>query len=169
MVRKRRTRQHVIADLSANHVERHVLRCGFSVERIHHDYGVDLVLFTYNANGEIENGQVYIQLKATDAPTFRQERDAIAFAVRRADLELWLREPMPYILIVYDTRIDVAYWLYVQAYFAGLPGFDLAQVGTTITVYLPRGNVVDEDAVRTFRSHRDAILAQIEEVIRHDA
>jgi hypothetical protein len=32
-MRKRRTREHVIADLSVNHVERLVLRCGWTVER----------------------------------------------------------------------------------------------------------------------------------------
>ena len=36
---KRRTRAHVLADLSINHVERHVLLCGFSVDRVEHDYG----------------------------------------------------------------------------------------------------------------------------------
>jgi len=39
--RKRRTREHVIADLSANHVERHVLRSGHTVERLVHDYGIE--------------------------------------------------------------------------------------------------------------------------------
>ena len=66
MPKKRRTRQHIIAELSVNYVERYALQCGFSVERVEHDYGIDLVLFTYDANGEIENGQVYLQLKATD-------------------------------------------------------------------------------------------------------
>src|SRR5262249_34564309 len=51
--RKRRTREHVIADLSANHVERHALLCGFSVERIRLDYGIDLIIHTYNRSGEI--------------------------------------------------------------------------------------------------------------------
>ena len=39
--RKRWTRGHVIADLSANHVERFVLECGFAAEVTRHDYGVD--------------------------------------------------------------------------------------------------------------------------------
>lgn len=56
LAKKKRVRQHIIADLSANHVERYILRCGFSVERVQHDYGIDLVLFTYNSDGEIEPG-----------------------------------------------------------------------------------------------------------------
>jgi hypothetical protein len=43
--RKVRTREHIIADLAINHVERQVLLCGYSVERIEHDYGIDLVTF----------------------------------------------------------------------------------------------------------------------------
>jgi hypothetical protein len=39
-MRKRRTREHVIADLSVNHVERMVLRCGWTVERVRRDYGL---------------------------------------------------------------------------------------------------------------------------------
>ena len=66
MKRKRRTREHIIADLAVNHVERAVLRCGYTVERHWHDYGFDLLLYTYNNNGEYENGDVRIQVKATD-------------------------------------------------------------------------------------------------------
>ena len=40
--RKKRTREHIIADLSAHHVEGHILRCGCTAERIVHDYGMDL-------------------------------------------------------------------------------------------------------------------------------
>lgn len=43
--RTRRTREHIIADLSMNHVERLIFRCGYSAERIEHDYGTDLVIF----------------------------------------------------------------------------------------------------------------------------
>ncbi len=94
MPRKRRTRQHVIADLSANHGEYYALRCGFSVERAVHDYGIDLVLFTYNDEGEVENGQVFMQLKATDHLRLATRQQAIRIGIKRADLELWLAEPV---------------------------------------------------------------------------
>ena len=53
-LRKRRTREHVIADLSVNHVERHILKCGCVVKRPTPDYGIDLELITFNKRGEIE-------------------------------------------------------------------------------------------------------------------
>ena len=64
--RKRRTRQHVIADLGVNHVERQALLCGFSVERMRTDYGIDLAVFTYDRQGRAENGCLFLQVKATE-------------------------------------------------------------------------------------------------------
>lgn len=64
--RRRRTREHVIADLSVNHVERFILRCGWVPRRMNPDYGIDLYMETYNDQGEIENEGVWFQIKATD-------------------------------------------------------------------------------------------------------
>lgn len=63
---KTRTRQHVIADLSVNHVERQVLLAGHAIQRVQSDYGYDLLMFTYNEQGEVEPGMVFFQAKATD-------------------------------------------------------------------------------------------------------
>jgi len=167
--KKRRTRQHIIAELSVNYVERYALQCGFSVERVEHDYGIDLVLFTYDANGEIENGQVYIQLKATDNLRVLADRETISFSVERSDLELWLKEPMPYILVIYDARADVAYWVYIQAYFEKLAGFTLTQASATVTVHPQKANTLDQTAMRGFTQYRDDVLKQVQGVIRHNA
>jgi hypothetical protein len=67
--KKRRTREHVIAELGVNYVQRHILLRGHSSELIFHDYGIDLLMFTYNADGEIENGHVEIQVKALTIST----------------------------------------------------------------------------------------------------
>lgn len=88
MVKKKRPREHIIADLSVNHVERYVFLCGYSVERMEYNYGFDLVIFTYNTNGEIENGQIYVQLKATDSLKVLAGQETIAFPIARSDLEL---------------------------------------------------------------------------------
>lgn len=161
LAKKRRVRQHIIADLSANHVERYILRCGFSVEHVQHDYGIDMVLFTYNSDGEIEPGQVYIQLKATDLLTVLQDRQTLAFPVKRSDLALWLDEPMPYILVLYDARADMAYWLYVQAYFERLHEFSLAQAGDIVMVHLQKTNVIDDEAIQRFAQFKNDVLRQV--------
>ena len=76
---------------------------------------------------------------------------------------------MPCIFIVYDAQADVAYWLYLQAYFENLVNFDLTQVGETITVHLPKENVVDQVAIRAFAWYKDDVLNQIQGVIHHNA
>lgn len=166
--RKQRTREHVIADLSLNHVERQAFRCGYTVRRITDDYGLDLAIVTYDRKGEPENGQFHVQLKATDHLRFAADGQTLPFRVQRRDLHHWLRETMPVILIVYDVQSDVAYWLYIQAYFARQPDFDLGKAGRRVTVHIPRANVVDEAAMRKFAEFRDRILAQVKGVVHHD-
>ena len=46
--RKRRTRAHILEDLSINHLEYFVFRCGFATQRIYTDYGLDLILYTFD-------------------------------------------------------------------------------------------------------------------------
>jgi hypothetical protein len=157
----------VIADLGVNHFERHALLCGFTVQRTTHDYGIDLWLATYNRTGEVENGEIRVQLKATDHLKHAPDGQAILFRVRRRDLHHWLSEAMPVILVVYDAKADVAYWLYIQEYFQALPGFDLAAAGERVTVNIPRANAVNRPAIRKFAKCRDRIQAQLEGVVRH--
>src|SRR5438874_133319 len=102
--RKRRTREHVIADLSVNFLERFILRCGYTADPItKSDYGLDLMLFAYSPEGEIENGQVLFQLKATDRLPLLADGRTISFPVEVAHLWHWEAEPYPIILVVYDA------------------------------------------------------------------
>lgn len=167
MTRKHRTRQHILEDLSCNHVERFILRCSFSAERLVKDYGIDLTMFTYSHNGEIENGSIGIQLKATDSVHFSEDGSTIPVRVERAHLEHWLSEPMPVFLILYDARRELAYWLYVQRYFENRANFRLQQLGHTTTVHIPVANVVDQRAIEHFAACKQAILEQVQGVIRH--
>lgn len=95
MARKRRTREHVIADLGINHVERIALLCGYSVERVQHDYGVDLLLMTYDSNGEYENEAIRIQVKATENLSRLATSHSIPVRVSRAHVKAWRNELMP--------------------------------------------------------------------------
>ncbi len=157
LARKLRTREHVIADLAVNHVERQALLCGFSVERIEHDYGIDLVLFTYTAAGEVESGCIFIQVKATGRLRWPRSQAQAPFRVSREDLVGWLKEFLPVILVVYDARADRAHWIHVQEYFATLSGFNLFQAGKRITVHLPLQNVLGGSALRHFAALRDEV------------
>jgi hypothetical protein len=112
--RKRRTRAHIIADLGVNHVERRVSECGWTVRRISPDYGLDLLMTTFNRRGEIENGDVRLQIKASDSIKSVSSRRAIAVRLEWCDVVNWLNWPLPVILIIYDARLDRAWWLDLQ-------------------------------------------------------
>jgi hypothetical protein len=157
-MRKRRTREHVIADLSVNHVERLVLRCGWTAERTRHDYGLDLVMRSYSASGEIENGTVWLQLKATDHCPWTRDKRAIPVRLQWRDLLSWVNDPMPVILVIYDAVADRAFWLHVQEYFRAWRWAERARTAATVTVHVPAGQVLDEAAVRRFAGFRDECL-----------
>jgi hypothetical protein len=167
VLRKRRTREHIIADRSIHHVEGHVLDCGWVVERVVHDYGIDLQLVTFNRVGEIQEGKILLQLKASDRLWIRAGEATFPLRIDRRDLALWLRELLPVMLIVYDGRKRQAYWVYVQSYFRRVKGFNLFAAGQTITIHVPTTNVLSAAAVRRFARFRDRIVAQTNEVI-HD-
>jgi hypothetical protein len=154
--RKRRTREHVIGDLCVNHIERQALLCGFTVERYVHDYGIDLTLVTYTATGEVENGLVFVQAKATEKTRPLARKRAIAFRIERTDVVHWLSELLPVILVVYDASTDRAYWLHVQGSFATLSNFNVFRAKETITVHLPVSQVLTPTSVRHFATLRDA-------------
>ncbi len=43
-----------------------MLLCGFSAQRVQPDYGIDLMVQTFNRHREVETGWLLFQLKATD-------------------------------------------------------------------------------------------------------
>ena len=113
--RKRRTRQHVIADQSINHVERFIIEAGHIAQRVEKDYGYDLLLFTFDEEGYAEPGLVRLQLKATESlPPDRSDHE---FDLDIRDYNLWMVEEFPVFLVLFDASRRRAWWLDVQSYF----------------------------------------------------
>lgn len=151
--RKRRTRAHIIADLSINHVEKRILQCGWTVQRFSPDYGLDLLMTTFNRHGEIENGDVRLQIKATSSLKSDARRKTIAVRLEWRDLVYWLNELLPVILVVYDAKSDQAWWLYLNE--ALRAEGRKAPTRAKVTVRVKKANVLDKTAVRRFRQFRD--------------
>jgi hypothetical protein len=99
--RKRRTRQHVIAAQSVNYVERFIIDEGHTVQRSQDDYGYDLVMTTFDAAGYDEPGWVRLQLKASEK--LRRAGTDYIFDLDIRDYHLWLLEPMPVILVLFEA------------------------------------------------------------------
>jgi hypothetical protein len=164
---KRRTREHVLADLSANYVEKQALLCGYTAERVRLDYGIDLVVQTFNGRGEVESSRILFQLKATDRITTVANANAVSCRIEQANLVHWLEEPFPVVLALYDARLDTAYWLYVQHHFANRAGFDLARCGRRVAVAIPRSNVLDRKALRRLARVKNAAARHYRQVWTH--
>jgi hypothetical protein len=146
--RKRRTREHVLADLSANYVEKQALLCGYTAERVRLDYGIDMVVQTFNARGEVENSRLLFQLKATDRIRIVKGLNAVSCRIEKADLAHWLEEPFPVVLVLYEAKRDAGYWLYIQNHFGNLAEFDLARCSNRVNVAISRSNVLDRKAMK---------------------
>lgn len=158
MLRKRRTRQHIIADLAVHHVEGFALRRGWTVERIQYDYGYDLSLFTYGTSGELEPEFLFLQVKATDSPDYSPDGQTLRYILETRDLETWLRELMPVILVVYDAPNDRAYWLYIQRAF---PVASSIEDRIYVTVQIPTSNQIDSTTMNQLQVCKDTLLQHI--------
>jgi hypothetical protein len=75
---------------------------------------------------------------------------------------------MPVILILYDAREEKAFWVHVQEYFAEREWRQPARRTSTASVYLPRENVLNEEAIHRFAELRNDVLARIRRVILHE-
>jgi len=156
--RKQRTREHVLADLSANHVEKIALQCGFAVERLAQNYGLDLAVFTFDKHGYHESGVLWMQLKATDHPKMSLDGKTVRVRLERRDILAWISEAYPVILVLYETAGDRAYYLSIQSCFASPAAFAKLR-GTTVSVAIPTENLLNEKAMREFAQAKAAILA----------
>jgi Domain of unknown function (DUF4365) len=160
--RPRRTRQHVIASLSRNFVERFILENGHTAERRIDDYGYDLFVETFDENGYLENGEIRVQLKATEKLAELRRGDRIAVVIDARHHELWNNELMPVFLILYDAREKKAYWLDVQRDSSADPSRRPKQGAKTFRVHIPLTNEFSETTVDYMRDRKAKIFAREE-------
>jgi hypothetical protein len=154
--RKQRTRQHVIADQSVHHVEGFVIDAGHTVQRVHSDYGYDLVLFSYDENGYLEPGLVFLQVKA--AESLRAVDTVYVFDLDIRDYNLWMLDNMPVILILFDAGRRQGYWLAIQDYFEQDLERRPKQGARTVRIRIPKRQRVNETAVAQMRELKHAAL-----------
>lgn len=152
--RKTRTREHIIADLGVNFVERQILLAGYTAERFLHDYGTDLMVKTYTPAGEVEAGQFGVQVKATDHFAAHADGHTFPLRVAVADLRQWVLEWPPFVLAVYDAAGDRAFWLDAHEY-VRRTGIDEDAGGSTATLRVPVVNVLDVAAVLECRDRKE--------------
>ena len=145
--RKQRTREHIIEDLSENHLEKMVLNRGHVLRRPSRDYGVDVTMFHFSTMGELENGEVRFQLKATDNLSVVSNGNFAAVRVKTGDIQYWAMELYPFILMLYDGSTERAFWIEINGEL--IQQLDLDQ--STETIRIPIRNVLSADSIQFFR------------------
>ena len=157
-MRKRRTREHVIADLSINFVEKQVLLAGFVAERQVFDYGYDLQITTFDDAGEVEPGHLFVQVKASDRVQGR-EANHVTLRVERRDMERWCREWIPILLVLYDVDQDCAYFRIIRR--EHLP----AGESITTTLILARDSVLSIRQIQLLAEEKRQAQRIIEDLL----
>ena len=156
-MRKRRTRAHVIEALGFNHVERQILLANYTVERVRYDYGYDGYFQTFNDIGEIEYGNIFMQLKSTDTLKLsKHEQSVVIFDLSIRDLELWLLGSGMMVLIVYDAQLEQAFFVDLKDYFEQNREA-LKNARKFVRVYIPTKNVFNPTSVKKLRKIKNSI------------
>jgi hypothetical protein len=166
--RKRRTREHLIAEWSLHHVMWVILENGYAAERTEQDYGYDLHVTTFDEQGFVEAGAIKVQLKGTDHIARYELKDAsgvFSYPIEREDHDLWMEEVMPVLFILYDAQVREGYWQHVQAFFAD---HSARRTETkTLQLHIPHHQVLGVRTMRTMRERKARLLTQAKEVLRH--
>lgn len=103
----------------------------------------------YDKEGYLEPGSTYIQVKA--AETLRAVDADYVFDLDIRDYNLWTREKVPVILILFDASRRRASWLHVQGFFASVVGRQPRKGAKTVRARVPIRQVVNRRAVATWR------------------
>ncbi len=150
--RKRRTRQHVIADQSVHHVLGLILDVGFTAEPQARDYGYDLEMKTYDEDGYIEPGLVYFQIKASEH--LKEIGGAFAYDLDIRDYNLWRGEQIPVILVLYEATTRRAYWLDVKRFFMEDESRRPAKGAKWVRVRIPRRQRLTRQTIALLRTRK---------------
>jgi len=159
--RKKRVRNHVIADMSVHHLAYQVVKTGFTLEVLTKDYGFDAWIQTFDANGEIENGQLYVQLKATDHIKRNRSGTAVEYRVKKRDLDLWEGAVFPVYLVLFDAIAERAYWVYLQRYLQANRIKAARLTTASLVVEIDVNQVLDTAAVTSWRNDKGSVIDQI--------
>jgi len=162
---KRRTREHVIADLSENYVQRFFFERGHTCSRVEPDYGYDFYVCTYDLKGYIENSWLYIQVKATDniGKYSLDDDEVFSFRVDIASYNQYVRETVPVYFVLFDAQKRQAHWINARTYFrdrAKTKKIKKTQKG--VQIHVPRKNVMDLTVIDEMRQEKNVMAKRIQ-------
>ncbi len=124
-------------------------RTGFVAPVSAKDYGYDLILFTFDTQGYVEPGLVFLQRKASEA--LEQSGPDYVFDLDIRDYNLWMMDRMPVVLVLFEASRRRAYWLYIQDYFHSDPSRRSKARAKTVRLRVPARQTVNRQAMTRMR------------------
>ncbi len=164
--RPQRTKEHINASKSHNYIEKFFIDKGHTVDRPGADYGYDVLVNTYDAEGYAESGEIRIQLKASDEFEYIKKDSFISYKVSIKHIRLWKDEVMPVFLVLYDATKQRAFWAYIQDYFDD-PKMKPKLKAKSLKIRVPVANVFTDATVDYAHDRKAAILASLKGKVTH--
>ncbi len=163
-MRKRRTRQHQIEDLSYNFVEKQVLDA-FCIFRRYagREYGYDADIETFNKRGEPDSGVIFVQVKATEHLKFNKKHGGYGLPLVKKDLDLWLDEIYPVLVVLYDAVSEKGYFTELHEYFKE-NRLILKNLKSSKTIYMKPDNHFTPKVIEHFRKIKNLKHAEIKKL-----
>ncbi|WP_083469464.1 DUF4365 domain-containing protein [Methylobacterium variabile] len=97
-----------------------VSKVGYAFDVPSNDYGFDGQITTFRPNAEIESEYINVQLKATDGIKIL-DNGQISFSLDMNDINAWLENFFPVVLVVFDAQNERGYYIIIQEYFKMKP------------------------------------------------
>jgi len=163
-------REHIIADLSENYVQRPFLERGHTCGRVIPDYGYDLSVVTFDSKGYREGAWLYLQLKATDDIEKYGINDMFSFTIDVASYNQYIKELVPVYFVLFDAQGRQAYWVNARTYCRGLAKTKkLTDIQQSVQIYIPRKNVMNFTAIDEMQKEKNAMVKRGQEAMNNDA
>lgn len=157
---RRRKREEIIHELGLNYIERLILLNGHSMRRFNSfEFGYDAAISTFNRDGELENGTIFFQLKATERLRVLKN-GKISLTVKMHHFYLWFYEPAPVYMIVYDAPSNRAFWLDLKKYYAGIAPEKMQR--NYKVLHISPDNILSPETIEEFRAYKNDLIWRIE-------
>jgi hypothetical protein len=122
---------------------------------------------TYDAQGYAESGDIRIQLKASDKFKYVKKSTFITYKISIKHYNLWMAEPMPVFLILYDAKQHRAFWLYFQGHYSD-PAKQPKKKAKSLQARVPVANVFTDATVDYAHGRKTAILTSLKGKFTHN-
>jgi Domain of unknown function (DUF4365) len=166
-MRKRRTRQHEIEDLSYCYVEWQVLKAKAVFQRYPiRQYSYDATIHTFSEEGDYENGKVFVQIKATDKLVYSRKNKGYQVRLDVRDLDLWLDEVFPVIVVIFDAEKERGFFIDLRRYFEENK-IILQNIHKSKLVFVPKQNLLTPTVIQNYQTIKNKIYERIKGIQRH--